>query len=93
MQQDGAEMPTVRRTTSGQHRARKTLVETRTAEGWVSRGWIRPAGVDDMHGAGLAGHFVWHVMDTDGTWLDPVTGNYTDAEKALLEATKELENR
>jgi len=72
-------MPKVRRTPSGRHRARKTLVETRTADGeWIPRGWIRP--------------IVWCVVDYGSTMLDPITGDYATAEKALLDATKVLEN-
>ena len=44
-----------------------------------------------MTGAGPAGHVMWHVMDHESTWLGPVTGNYTDAEQVLLDATKEMD--
>lgn len=55
------------------------------------RGTIRTAGVQDTTGPGLAGHLIWRVSTYDGIWLEPIASNYVDAEKALLEATTELE--
>ncbi len=59
--------------------------------GWLTRGTIRSTGIADTTGPGLAGHLVWRLSDYDSNELDPVTGDYVDAEKALLEATTELE--
>jgi hypothetical protein len=55
------------------------------------RGTIRTSDVQDTTGPGLAGRLIWQPVTYDGVWLDPVAGDYTTAEKALLEATKELD--
>lgn len=64
----------------------------RVEVGGVFRGTVRTAGVEDTTGPGLAGRLIWRVTTYDGVWLEPVAGNYVNAEKALLDATKELEN-
>ena len=57
----------------------------REAGGLVDRGWIRSVGIRD-------GRTVWQPVDYDGVWLDRVVGDYVDAEKALLDATTELDD-
>ena len=82
-------MTTVRRT---RHGRRGLCVETSYRDGWLVRGWIRPAGVADTAGPGLAGHLIWQLTDYDHTDLEPITGDYLTAEEALLAATKVLDD-
>ncbi|GAA0529220.1 hypothetical protein GCM10010172_07340 [Paractinoplanes ferrugineus] len=51
----------------------------------ILRGTIR------VRGVGESGHLTYQPVTSDGVWLDPITGDYVAAEKALLDATKELE--
>lgn len=82
----------VRRTWSGTGRQFRAVVEAEhPSEGWLLRGYIRPVGVDDMVGAGLGGHLIWRLTSYDHVDLGQLTCDYRDAEKALLEATKELD--
>jgi len=55
------------------------------------RGTIRTVGVEDTLRPGIAGHLIYQPITYEGVWLDPVAGDYLTAEKALLEATRELE--
>jgi hypothetical protein len=52
--------------------------------GFLTRGWISPVGV---HGHSM----VWSVQDYDHNQLPDVVGDYIVAERALLEATDELD--
>lgn len=36
-------------------------------------------------------HTVWQAADHDGVWLDPICGDFVDAERALLDATAALD--
>jgi hypothetical protein len=57
----------------------------RTVGGDVDRGWVRSVGIRD-------GRTVWRPITRDGVWLDPVCGDFVDAERALLDATAELDD-
>ncbi len=75
-----------RRTFTGAGLSRRALVESEHPEcGWLTRGTIRRVGLDGFH-------LIWALADYDHRELPPVTGDYVDAEKALLAATTELEN-
>ncbi|GIM88808.1 hypothetical protein [Paractinoplanes toevensis] len=77
---------------TGAGRRRSCRVETVCDGELVIRGWIRPVDLADTTGPGLAGHTVWDLKTYDHVQLEPVTGDYLTAEKAVLDATKELEN-
>lgn len=75
-----------RRTFHGAGLRRRSLVETEhPVHGWLTRGTIRCIGLDGFH-------LIWALSDPDFHDLPPVTGDYVDAEKALLEATTSLED-
>ncbi len=57
----------------------------RTVGGYVDRGWVRSVGIRDGRG-------VWQPITCDHEWLDVVVGDFVDAERALLDATTELDN-
>jgi hypothetical protein len=81
-----------RRVWTGEGRRRQCRVETELSYGWIVRGWIRPVDLAETAGPGLAGQTVWGIKTYDHVEVEPVTGDYVTAEKALLEATKELED-
>ncbi|MFI5895652.1 hypothetical protein ACIA5D_36710 [Actinoplanes sp. NPDC051513] len=56
------------------------------------RGTIRTTGIEDTLRPGIAGHLVYQAVTYDGVWLDPVASDYVQAERALLNATKELDD-
>ena len=87
-------MTTVRRTwiRHGNHYARVAVETVHPEYGPLLRGWIRCAGVEDTTGPGLAVHLRWELTDYDHTELEPVVGDYLVAERALLNATKALED-
>jgi hypothetical protein len=73
-------------------KGRRVAVETQHPEhGLLLRGWIRAAGVAETTGPGIAGTLTWALTDNDHVELDPVTGDYLDAERALLDATQALD--
>lgn len=52
--------------------------------GWLDRGRLIPSGVES--------HSIrWQPVTPDHEWLEPVVGDYVDAERALLEATAGLD--
>lgn len=52
--------------------------------GDLNRGRIITRGIRDQH-------IVWQPITHDHVWLDEVCGDYVDAERALLDATTELD--
>lgn len=81
------------RTWSGEGVRRTAVVEFRHPTcGLVERGRIRLADVENMTGAGPAGHLIWRITDYDARDLGEVTGDYTTAEQKLLAATRELDD-
>lgn len=78
----------VRRTWAGRPPLRRAHVESEHPEcGWVTRGWIHPAGLEDN---GI--HLAWRIQGPEWDDLGLVGGDYRTAEKTLLEATTALED-
>lgn len=65
-------------------RAHFTIDTNLNRVGVVHRGTIRPAGIRD-------GRPVWQPVTFDHEWLDEVCGDFVDAERALLDATAEMD--
>ena len=85
-------MPKPRRTWSGTGCHRRVFVETVGSDGlWYPRGTIRAGQLQDVADQFTAAQTRWLPQTPDHVWLDPVVGDYTTAEQALLDATKELE--
>jgi hypothetical protein len=83
-------MPDVNRTWLS--KGRRVVVETQHPEfGPLLRGWIRADGIAETTGPGIAGTLRWRLTDYDHVELDPVVGDYLDAEQALLDATSALD--
>lgn len=76
----------VRRTWIGAAPHRRAHVESQHPEcGWLTRGWIHPAGLDDIH-------LRWRLQGPDWDDLSVVADDYVTAEKTLLDATTALED-
>ena len=85
-------MHPTRRTWHGTGARRTAEVESlHPVVGWLTRGWIRRRRLADATGPGPAGHLIWSLQTGDHIELEPVTGDYLSAERALLDATTALE--
>lgn len=76
---------TVVREWRGDHRFVVVVESEHPQYGNVLRGWIRPAPSPDWRSA-------WAIKDYEGeTVASAFVGDYLDAERALLDATKAME--
>lgn len=81
----------VRSWSSAPIRRARVTVSTQHPDGDILRGGLRPVGVAETDGPGLAGTLIWHGRDYEGHDLGTFTGNYVDAERWLLDQTAELD--
>lgn len=73
------------------HHSRVAVETVHPTYGPLLRGWIRGTGLEETADTGTAGRLCWAITDFDHSALEPVVGNYVDAEKALLDATTALD--